>query len=63
MLRCSDRFEKEFNLSKAKIRIRRLLNEANAYSVTFTTDCDTCGICARYCPYEALLLEKREVAA
>ncbi|MDY6881743.1 MAG: 4Fe-4S binding protein [Desulfatiglans sp.] len=61
-LRCSDRFEKEFNLSKAKIRIRRSTKNESYYSIAFTEECDACGICARHCPYEALILEKREVA-
>ena len=53
-LRCSLRFEKAFNPSKARIRIRKLVNEENEYSVSFTEECDNCGICARYCFYGTL---------
>lgn len=54
-LRCSLRFEKAFNPSKARIKVRRLVGENTEYSVTFDDDCDRCGICARHCPYEALI--------
>jgi len=58
-LRCSLRFEKEFNPAKAAIRIRRLVGQENEYAVTFTEKCDNCGICARYCPYGTLVQEKK----
>jgi len=61
-LRCSLRFEKEFNPSKAAIKIRRLVGEENEYEISFTEKCDNCGICARYCPYEALSQEKKAAA-
>ena len=62
-LRCSLRFEKAFNPSKAKIRIRRLVNADREYEITFEDDCDNCGLCARHCPYEALVQEKSKGAA
>jgi len=61
-LRCSLRFEKAFNPAKAAIRVRRLVGEANEYDVAFTDKCDNCGICARYCLYEALIQEKKAAA-
>jgi len=62
-LRCSLRFGKAFNPSLAKIRIRRLVGRENEYEISFTTECDNCGICARFCPYGALLQEKKESTA
>jgi Fe-S-cluster-containing dehydrogenase component len=58
--RCSLRFEKEFNLSRSRVKIRRLVKADNEYSISFTDECDDCGICARYCPYEALIWEKKK---
>jgi len=62
-LRCSLRFEKAFNPSKARIRIRRLVGGDNEYAISFTEECDNCGICARYCPYGALIQQKKTGAA
>jgi ferredoxin len=62
-LRCSFRFEKAFNPSKALIKIRRLVGSDNEYEISFTDRCDNCGICARYCPYDALIQEKKREAA
>lgn len=59
-LRCSFRFEKEFNPSKAKINISRRVNSDTEYDISFTEECDNCGICARNCPYEALKQDKRK---
>ncbi len=59
-LRCSLRFEKAFNPSKARITIRRLVGADTEYAVSFEDGCDNCGICARHCPYEALVQEGRE---
>ncbi len=59
-LRCSLRFEKAFNPSKARISIRRLVGENMEYAIAFKDDCDYCGICARNCPYETLIQQKRE---
>ena len=61
-LRCSLRLEKEFNPSKAAVRIRRLVGEENEYEISFTEKCDNCGICVRHCPYGALVQEKKAAA-
>ena len=61
-LRCSLRFEKAFNPSKAQIVVRRLVGADNEYQVSFTDRCDNCGICVRYCPYGALSQERKESA-
>ena len=58
-LHCSLRFEKAFNLAKAAIIIRRRVQTANEYDISFTERCDNCGICARYCCYGALTQEKK----
>ena len=57
-LRCSLRFEKAFNPALAAIRIRRLVGQDREYDIEFTERCDNCGICARYCPYGALIWTK-----
>jgi len=57
-LYCSLRFEKAFNPATAKILIRRLVGADTEYAIKFREDCDNCGICARHCPYEALVREK-----
>jgi len=57
-LRCSLRWVKEFNPSQSAIIIRRLVGAENEYQISFTEKCDNCGICARYCPYGALIQEK-----
>ncbi len=62
-LRCSLRFEKAFNPGKARIKIRRLVNADTEYEIVFTDDCDNCGLCARNCPYGALVQEKKKGAA
>ena len=59
-LRCSLRFEKAFNPGRAKIKIRRLVGADTEYAIEFDEDCDNCGICARNCPYEALMQVKPE---
>lgn len=54
VLRCSFRLDKTFNLAAARIQVKRLLGHPNEFEITFTDECDNCGICARYCPYGAL---------
>jgi len=60
VMRCSYRFEKAFNPSKAAIQIRKLINEATEFFVSLTDACDNCGICARFCPHGALIQTKKE---
>ena len=58
MLRCSFRLDKMFNLAASRIQIKRLLGHTNEFEITFTDECDNCGICVRYCPYGALTAQK-----
>lgn len=62
-LRCSWRFEKAFSTAKAAIRIRRLVGGEREFDISFTERCDNCGICARYCPYGALVWTKGKESA
>jgi ferredoxin len=38
--------------------IKRLVNRPTEFTISFSDKCDGCGICAKYCPYEALKAEK-----
>ena len=58
-LRCSFRFEREFNPARAAIRVLRASNDNSEFNIIFTDQCDNCGICARFCPYGALIQEGR----
>ncbi len=52
IMRCSLRFGKNFSPSEAKLRVIPITGKIN--EIIFTDECDTCGICARYCPHDAL---------
>ena len=58
-LRCSFRFEKEFNPSWSAIKVLRVNSDNSEFNIIFTDRCDNCGICARFCPYGALIHEGR----
>ena len=58
MLRCSFHKEGEFNLSRSRIKVRKLVGAENEFEITFSPDCDACGVCAVYCPYDALTRRK-----
>ena len=53
---CSFVHEKVFNPTKAAIHIERLAGETE-FGVTLTPQCDSCGVCVRYCLYGALSRE------
>jgi ferredoxin len=55
VLNCSSRFNEGFNPAKAAIRIVTHLDKDN--EILFLEKCDSCGICARHCPCDALRLE------
>ncbi|MBM3154372.1 MAG: hypothetical protein FJ008_03460 [Chloroflexi bacterium] len=60
MLRCSFTKDGDFNLSASRIQVRKLVGKENEYQITFSKDCDACGVCAVYCPYDALARVKVE---
>jgi len=55
--RCSLRFGDNFSQVWAKLLVVPLTEEVN--EIIFTDECDTCGICARYCPHDALYRGER----
>jgi len=58
MLRCSLKVDGTFNLSNARIRVSRLVNQANEFDITFSDKCNACGTCVKYCPYGALTSQR-----
>ena len=67
-MRCSFRFTKRFSFFNARIDIS--WNEAECrYDISFSEQCDHCGLCARSCVYGALSIvretnhDKQERAA
>jgi NADPH-dependent glutamate synthase beta subunit-like oxidoreductase/Pyruvate/2-oxoacid:ferredoxin oxidoreductase delta subunit len=60
-LRCSLRWEGAFVPAKAKIQVSRLVGRSECeFALTFSDECDGCGICAKYCPYGALTRGRKE---
>jgi len=53
-MRCSLIHKNAFFPAEAYIRIQRVGRQETEYELSFTSECDSCGICARYCPYGAL---------
>lgn len=53
VMRCSLRFDKSFSPAASKISVVPYADE-KVNEIFFSTDCDTCGICARFCPHDAL---------
>lgn len=45
-----------FNPMNAYIRVCKHYEQPN--SISFTEDCDRCGVCVRHCAYGALVAEK-----
>jgi NADPH-dependent glutamate synthase beta subunit-like oxidoreductase len=54
MLRCSLRHDHGYMFSPraSKIKVTPIIENVN--EILFDGECDTCGICARYCPYGAI---------
>ena len=55
-LRCSFEYVNCFNPSRARLLIERHI--AGKRKISFTDECNECGLCARFCPYEALEIVK-----
>ena len=51
---CSFQYHKEFNPSKARIKIEK--SPHDIHSISFTNECTNCGICVQFCAYGALQL-------
>ena len=62
-LRCSWRFYKQSQPTAAAIVIDRSESGNLGSKITFTEQCDLCGICGRYCPYGALVWQRKERVA
>ena len=57
---CSLTYQKEFNPAKAFIQVQYLGRTGNDNLVYFTDDCNECGMCAKYCYFNALTLKEKE---
>ncbi len=55
-LRCSLEYTGLFNPLKARLVIQRPIT--GGQEISFTDECNDCGLCARVCPYEAIILEE-----
>lgn len=53
-LMCSFTYTKTFNISKSRIAI-----DIARRAIHFSEECNTCGTCAHYCGYGALMIEDR----
>ncbi|MFC2006059.1 4Fe-4S binding protein [Chloroflexota bacterium] len=45
--------------AKALVTIRRLVGQDHEFDISFSTECDHCGICVKYCFYGALKRERK----
>ena len=55
-LRCSFRFRRTFNADMAAIKVWRA--PGGDIKILVTEECDDCGICERFCPYEAIAVKR-----
>lgn len=57
---CSLRFYQILSPAMSRIRIGKPAKQGGGYvtEVSFTDDCNECGLCVRYCPYGALSRKK-----
>jgi len=56
---CSFKDGNTFNPLKAAIKVDKI-SGGTEYGITFTDECDCCGLCVRYCTHEALTRERKE---
>jgi Fe-S-cluster-containing hydrogenase component 2 len=58
-LACSFAFTKSYNPSKSRILIEEV-DATEPFRISFTEECNDCGLCVRYCFYGALEMEGRK---
>ncbi len=58
-LACSFAFTKSYNPAKSRILIEEV-DATEPFRISFTEECNDCGLCVRYCFYEALKMEGRK---
>jgi len=60
---CSLRCASSFNPAAARIMIGVTAKQGDRYvtDISFTDDCDECGLCVSYCHYGVLTRRKRSV--
>jgi Fe-S-cluster-containing hydrogenase component 2 len=51
-LACSELYTGTFSIEKARIHV---LISDREYSISFSHECNNCGVCADYCLYGALM--------
>jgi len=57
VLRCALKYDNALSPAQSKIKVIPVTEKVN--EITFNNECDTCGICARYCPHDALYRGQR----
>ena len=57
-MRCSLAYKGLFSPLEARLIIQRPVS--GCPKITFTDECNTCGLCVRLCPYNALTMERGE---
>ena len=60
VMRCALKYGDAFSPARSKVSVIPITEDVNI--ITFTDECDTCGICARYCPHDALYRGERRPA-
>ncbi|MFC1995047.1 4Fe-4S binding protein [Chloroflexota bacterium] len=58
-LACSFAWVKSFNPAQSRILVEEI-DDTSLFQITFTDECNACGICVRYCFYGALKMKDRE---
>lgn len=52
VFRCALKYDNALGPAQSKIKVIPITEKVS--EITFSDECDTCGICARYCPHDAL---------
>lgn len=56
-LACSFAFTKSYNPSQSRILIEEV-DAISPFKITFTDECNDCGLCVKYCFYGALEMKE-----